>query len=121
MPEVFRKFFSVTGLPNDTVYDDGIESTDAEPKHIIAIEVNVSGYADNQVEIWVEREKKQEVPDYLLDTWASTGSTNTQYSTSKMNKLDVDFDLPIGERMKVAIKCGGTAKDLRGCYVYNLI
>jgi len=121
MPEVFRKLFDVTGVANDVVYDVGIESTEAEPKHIVAIELTVSAYVGNVVQIWVEREKKQEVPDVLLDTWASTGTTNTQYSTYKINRLDVDFDLPVGERLKVGLLCGATATKVRGCYVYNLM
>jgi len=121
MPEVFRKLFDVTGIANDVVYDVGIESTEAEPKHIVAIELTVNVYAGNVVQIWVEREKKQEVPDVLLDTWGSTGSTNVQYSTHKINRLDVDFDLPVGERLKVGLLCGATATRVKGCYVYNLM
>jgi len=121
MPEVFRKLFDVTGVANDVVYDVGIESTEAEPKHIVGIELSVSGDVGNVVQVWVERDKKQEVPDVLLDTWGTTGSTNVQYSTHKINKLDVDFDLPVGERLRVALLCGATATKVRGCYVYNLI
>ena len=113
--------FSITGVANDTVYDDGIESTDVEKKRVIALLLNVSGYAGNIIEYWLERERKGKIPDYLLDTDANSGGTNTLYSTIKINRIEVNLDIPVGQRFKVAIRCGATAKNLRGCYEYEII
>jgi len=112
--------FTVTGSANSTVYDIGITSTEEEPKHIESILVNVSGYAGNFIEGWVETERVLEIPDYIVDTDADTGSAVLPYSTYKLIEIPLDMDLPVGQTFKVAIRCGGTAKNLRGAYKYTV-
>jgi len=117
----YYKPFSITGVANTTAWDPGLESTEGEKKKIIAVLVSVSGYAGNEVVLNIEREKIGGIPDYLLDTDESTGSTNTQKSTSKISRIEVDHDLEVGKKFLIGITCGGTAKNLRGSYEYEIV
>lgn len=112
--------FSVTGVANKTVDDTGLESTQAEPKTIKAIHITTSGQAGNWVEVWLEQERLASVIDYLVHTYASAGSTNVQMATNYLTKLELDHSLPVGQRLKVSIKCGATLKVLHGMYEYEL-
>ena len=118
---IWHHAFKITGVLNATVYDAGLESTEKEPKRLLSILVQVSLYQENDVEGWIENTKIFSVPDKLIDTIANTASANQQYSAQRINEIPVEVDLAVGERFKAAIKCGGTATDLIGAYVYELI
>jgi hypothetical protein len=62
-----------------------------------------------------------EIYDYVLDTTESTGSTNTQKSTTKINEIPIDLVIDVGKRFKIAINCGGTAKNIYGAYKYEAV
>ena len=114
------KKITITGEVNKTTFDDGLSSSKEEPKKLLEVWLNVSGYADNDVELWHERERFATIPDKLLGTDADLGGANFPYSTTKILNVEVQRDIPIGETIKTAITCGATAKNLQGCYVYEL-
>ena len=116
----YYKEISITGVLNKTTFDAGLASSKESPKKLLEVWLNVSGYADNVVELWHERERFATIPDKLLSTDADLGAANFPYSTIKILKVDVDRDIPIGETIKAAIRCGATAKNVQGCYVYEL-
>jgi len=115
------KGFTITGAANARVEDVGIESTEAEPKRVVAIWFHVSGYQGNVAEAWVEREQYINIHDYFLDTEANTGTTNTLYSTAKQVRFPVNIELPLGQRFRAALTCGPTATNLRGIYEYEIM
>jgi len=121
MAQKLYKAFRITGVANAETPDDGITSTEAEPKRILELLVNVSGYQDNTVKAYVEREEVLSVPDYLLDTDADSGTTNTMRSTTKLNRFEINLELPIGQKFYAAHLCGPIATNLRGVYVYELM
>lgn len=114
------KAFKITGVANTETFDAGIESTVAEPKKLVRILVALSGYAANLVQIWRENQKLAEAYDYHFNTEANDGDTSTPYSTSKLNAIELDIAIPQGTRLKVALKCAATTKNLFGCYVYDI-
>lgn len=118
---LYYKDFSVDGVANTETLDDGLTSTEAEPKRILSVYISVSGYQNNVIVGRIEREDILKIRDYVLDTYASTGSTNTQYSTTKLNEIKIEHDIPVGRTFKIGILCGGTATNIRGCYKYEII
>ena len=117
---IWHKEFRLAGIANSTVYDMGLESTEKEPKTLISLLIQTSGYADNDIEGWLEKTKVFDLPDYLLDTVADTTSANQQYSAMRVNEIPVQVELGIGERFKVALRCGATPHNLKGAYVYEI-
>ena len=117
---IWHKEFRLAGIANSTVYDMGLESTEKEPKTLISLLIQTSGYADNDIEGWLEKTKVFDLPDCLLDTVASTLSTDQQYSAMRINEIPVQVELGIGERFKVALRCGATPHNLKGAYVYEI-
>lgn len=120
MPISYHKKFAVTGVINTTTFDAGIQSTEAEPRNIKAINISVSAYQGNIVEVWVEREKLQEHYDYVLNTHEAAGAANAYKSTNKIIRISIDVELKVGDTMKVAVTCGGTATNIYGTYEYEL-
>lgn len=114
------KAFTITGVANKQTFDVGIESTQAESKKLIALLVHLSGYAANFVQLYKENEKIADVYDYHFDTLADLGAANFPYSTAKLQRIDLEIDIPIGERVKACLQCAGTIKNLFGCYVYEV-
>jgi len=120
MPLYYAEF-SVDGTANAVTWDTGIESTEAEKKRIVAVLISVSGYQNNVLRGAIEREDILKIRDYVLDTYGSTGSTNTQYATTKINRIPIGHDLAVGRTFKIGIECGGTATNIRGAYEYEII
>jgi len=112
--------FAVNGQANTEVWDKGITSTEAEPKKILSVLVAVSDYQDNTFLAGIEREEILSAPDYILDTWSTTGTTNTPRSTTKRQEFRLDHTLEVGKTFAVGILCGATATNLRGVYVYEI-
>lgn len=112
--------FTISGGANVSTYDTGIESNQAEPKKLIALLVHLSGYAANFVQLWKENQKIADVYDYHFVTEANDGDTSTPYATNRLTKIDLEIDIPLGERVKACLKCGATTKNLFGCYVYQV-
>lgn len=112
--------FTITGFANKQTFDAGIESNQAESKKLIALLVHLSGYAANFVQIYKETEKIADVYDYHFVTEADLGAANFPYVTNRLTKIDLEIDIPLGERVKACLQCGGTVKNLFGCYVYEV-
>jgi len=116
------KAFTITGQANADTFDTaGLESTEVEKRYCERVIINVSGYAGNLIELWLDREKIFEIYDYHLQTDASSGSTNVQYATNKLNEIPVELEIPVGRKLQVSINCGGTAKNVFGTYVYHIV
>jgi hypothetical protein len=120
MPVTYYKHFGVTGVINTTVYDGGIESTEAEKITVKALLISISAYQGNLVEGWLEREKIVDIPDYCLNTHEAAGAANAYKSTVKMLRIPVELALDIGKIFKVAINSGGTANNIFGAYEYEI-
>lgn len=113
--------FNRTGTINATELDGGLVSTKEEPKHIRAILINVSAYELNVVEGWIGNERVLEVYDNVFDTIEDLGAANFPYSTSKIGRLPIEIDIPVGQAFKLGIRCGGTASNIVGAYEYEVI
>ena len=117
---IWHRELRITGSANATVFDDGLESTEKEPKILISILIQTSGYADNDIEGWLEKTKVFDLPDYLLDTTELAAATINPLSAMRINEIPIQIDLAVGERFKVALRCGATTKNLKGAYVYEI-
>jgi hypothetical protein len=116
--QTYYKKFAITGVINVTTEDTvGLESTDQESRRCLSVLLNVSGYAGNHVKIFLERETLAEIYDYLISTDAATG-TNQYQSINKLIEFPLDVLIPKGDKLIVAIVCGGTAKNVQGAYKY---
>jgi len=100
----------INGVANSTVMGEGLTSTEAEPKKLLAVIVTVSSKVGNYVEGWLERERKMNVIDYTLPT------------PDDYHKLvlDVDEDIPVGRTWKAALRCGGTPTNAYVTYIYEI-
>jgi hypothetical protein len=118
---IYTQLFRVTGVANSIAYDDGLKSTEAEKKRLLSVRLVLNGLADNDIQGYYEREKIFDIPDRLIDTEADTYNTNYAKPGARINEIEVGFEIPVGQVFKVAIKCGASAKNLHGCYVYEKI
>jgi len=113
--------FTITGVANKEIYDAGIASSSEAHKRLIEVWVNVSGYAGNTFGLWHELKKFCEIPDYLLSTDLKAGSADAYASTTKILKIPVDREIPVGQEIQATLLCGATTKNCQGCYVYELM
>lgn len=121
MAQKYYKKFTATGVINSLVLDSaGLSSTDTDKKVLTAVLVNVSGHIGNDVELWLERERLAQVPDYFLDTDEDAGGTVAPKSAVKIARLPIALAIPVGQTVYAGIRCVGTAKDLRGAYEYEI-
>ena len=112
---------NITGVINTTTYDPGLESSKENPKRLLSILVQVDAYQSNDVQGWLEREKTFEVPDKLIDSPEEGSSNVHSKSFNRINEIEVGHDLPAGTTFKVALKCGGTANNLKAAYRYEIL
>jgi hypothetical protein len=113
--------FSVSGVANSEVLDVGLTSTEAEKKRCTAIYVTTNDYVGNIIVARLEREKILGIYDYIIDTYSLSGSTNTVRSTTKLNRIEIGVDIPVGRTLKVGISCGANATRIYGAYEYEII
>lgn len=114
------KGFKRTGTENETKWDEGLESTEARPKRLLELLISVTAHQGNQILVDHERERLADPYDYHFDTDEQLASANPPRSSSKLSRIEIDQIIPIGQRIKVGLKCGATASDLYGVYVYEL-
>lgn len=114
---MYYKAFDVQGFINVTTYDAGLVSLVEEPYHVDAILITQDAAADNLLECWIGNERLLEIPDYLLDTIEEAAVAGR--STTKLNRIPVDMDIPPGQIFRAAIRCGGTASRIYGAYEYT--
>ena len=119
----YFQLFRITADANCINYDDGLKSTEAEKKRLVACHVQVDKYAatdDNEVQGYHERAKVFDIPEKLFPDELYTHTTSTLAGV-RSKAVPVDLDLPIGETFKVAIKCAATKINIRGAYEYEII
>ncbi len=116
---MYYQSFDVQGVVNVPTYDAGLVSLVQEPRHINAILITQDAATDNLIECWIGNERVLEIPDYLLDTIEE--ATVAGLSTTKINRIPVDMDIPPGQIFRAAIRCGGTASRIYGAYEYTKI
>lgn len=114
------KEFAVTGVASERVLDDGLTSTDVEPKKIEAILMSVELYAGNHIEGWLGSMQILGGPDYIFDTFDDAVAGTTHPSTSKILRMPIGEDIPVGETFKIGIRCGLTDTDIYGSYEYTI-
>lgn len=117
---LFSQYFKITGVANAITYEDGLQSTPAEKKTLRNVRLILNGQADNQIQGYLEKAKVFDYPDRLIDVEADAFNTNTAKPGARMNEITVDMDIEVGHAFKVAIKCGASAKDVYGCYEYEI-
>lgn len=115
------KAFKITGVANDTAWDKGITSTKTEKRKLLGLLMFVTGQAGNQVLLDLERERFNDIYDYHIDTDEQNADANTPKSTTKLNYVEVDEVIEVGQTFKAGLKCGTTNYDLYGEYVYELV
>lgn len=111
---------NITGVINTTVYADGLESSQENPKRLLSILVQVDAYQGNDVQGWWEREKTFELDDKLIDSPEEGSSNVHSKSFNRVNEIEVGHDLPAGTTFKLALKCGGTANNITAAYRYEI-
>ena len=119
----YFQLFRVTGVANSVVYDDGLKSTEAEPKRLVAVHAQMDSYAatdDNEFQGWHERAKVFDLPEKLLTSEAAA-DTAQAVAGPRATEILVDLDIPKGEAFKASMKCAATAKNVRGVYEYEII
>ncbi|MBA7621631.1 hypothetical protein ES703_28996 [subsurface metagenome] len=119
----YFQLFRITGIANTITYDDGLKSTESEPKRLIACHCQMDGHSetdDNDVQGYHERAKVFDIPEKLFPSLA-TSLTQSRLAQPETKIIPVDLDIPVGETFKVAMKCSATARHLRGSYEYEII
>jgi len=119
----YFQLFRIVGVANAIVYDDGLKSTEAEKKRLIACRMEMEKYSttdDNEVQGYHERAKVFDIPEKMFPVEREDAETSAAASL-KMTQVPVDLDLPAGETFKVALKCAATLSKLRGAYEYEII
>ena len=117
---IYFQAIGITGEINKTVYDDGLKSTEENPKTLISILAQVESYKDTNLQAYYEREKIFDIPDSLMDTTESTGSTNTQKSYNRLLEIPVGMKIPPGQKIRLALKSGATTTNIKGAYKYEI-
>ncbi|GAH21411.1 unnamed protein product [marine sediment metagenome] len=119
----YFQLFRITGVANAITYDDGLKSTEAEKKRLVACHIQMNSWAatdDNEVQGYHERAKVFDLPERLFNT-ERLGTSLPSNTRAKRDQVPVDLDIPVGESFKVAIKCASQASNIRGAYEYEII
>jgi len=119
----YFQLIRITSGTNQVNYDDGLKSTEAEKKRLIACHIQLDEWAatdDNEVQGYHERAKVFDMPEKLFPTQRFTDPKST-LSGPRYKTVPVDLDLPAGEVFKVAIKCAASTTNLRGAYEYEIV
>ncbi|GAH92951.1 unnamed protein product [marine sediment metagenome] len=119
----YFQLFRITGAANTITYDDGLKSTEAEPKRLIACHIQMDGHSDtddNDVQGYHERAKVFEFPEKMFPSYA-TSLRQSRLAEPTSKPIPVDLDIPVGETFKVAFKCAANLGNLRGVYEYEII
>lgn len=112
------------GVANSITYDDGLKSSETEPKRLVQVLIELEKYDgtddDVQVQGYHERSKIFDIPEKLFCTEAKTATAQSA-AGQKMRVIPVDLEIPVGEIFKLAIKCASVAVDIRGAYEYEIL
>ncbi|GAJ16560.1 unnamed protein product, partial [marine sediment metagenome] len=77
-------------------------------------------WAANRIQLYLDNEQLASIYDYHFDTIKAIGSADAIYSSSKLTRIDLSIDIPMGQRVKAGMHSGATAKTMYGCYVYEV-
>lgn len=114
------KYFGVTGVANSTVEDGGIASTPEESRHLESVILYTNDIQGNRIQLYLDRECILDVPDYVVITDDSSGSTNVQRATNRMIEFPIEIPIPVGILAKIAIRSGATGTNIFGAYKYKI-
>jgi len=122
--------FRIVGVANSIIYDDGLKSTEAEPKRLVSVHAQMNQYpnvaagdfATKEADFqgWHERAKVFDIPAKMIPSRIST-QTAAALSDPMTKAIPVELDIPVGEIFKAAIKCADGAVKVRGTYEYEII
>ena len=102
----YFQLFRITGVGNSITYDDGLKSTETEPKRLNAIHVQMDAYAatdDNDFQGWHERAKIFEMPERMIPSELFS-ATASKLAEPRERVIPLDIDIPVGETFKAALK-----------------
>jgi len=119
----YFQLFRISGAANGIKYDDGLKSTSAEKKRLVACHIQLDKHAgtdDNDVQGYHERAKVFDIPEKLFPS-EDVADVKSDVSEPRSKPVPVDLDIPAGETFKVAMKCAATAVNVRGAYEYEII
>ncbi len=119
----YFQLFRITGVANVITYDDGLKSTEAERKRLVACHIQMNSWAatdDNEVQGYHERAKIFDIPEKMFPQ-RRNNLQEEALSEPVSKAIPVDLDIPAGESFKVALKCASSKVDLRGMYEFEII
>lgn len=119
--KLYQKF-RITGVANATINDGGLKSTDAEPKTLLAVHVQLEKYAatdDNELVGYLETTQVLDIPEKLLPTELAAAVAQTA-DGGKLKRIEVNQAIEPGEIYTVGMKCSATPNNARGFYEYEI-
>lgn len=102
---------TITGVANSTTYGNGLTSTGQSRKKVNKIYATVSSKAGNYLELWLEKERIAQIHDDIL---------NLATDLAKL-EIELDIEIPVGQTLVPAFRCGGTANIITLVYQYEEI
>ena len=117
---MYYKELHVTGVENTTTYDEGLVSTEIEPKRITAILINVSVHEGNVIEGWIGTNRIMAVYDYVFNTIECSAANVSPFATNRIGRLPIEQDIKPGQTFKIAIRCGIDFSVIHGAYEYEI-
>ena len=106
----YYKSETINGVANQTVYGKGLTSTEAEKITLVNIYFITSARQGNYAEVWKEKERLAEINDNAIPLPAD----------NPKQAFEMDIDIPVGQTVNVALRCGGSATDLTVIYEYEI-
>jgi hypothetical protein len=118
---IYFQAFDTEAADGVTEYDDGLRSTNENPKTLLSVLVQVKELPleDSMLQLWYEQEKISEIPLFLINSPAASGVTEP-FAKNMLNEVEVGFAIPIGAVVKVASKAVGGTQTIRGAYRYEI-
>jgi len=118
---IYFQALAASAAAGATDYDDGLRSTQENPKRLLSILVQGRNlpHKDSMIQIWYEQEKLSEIPFPLIDNMVASNVVN-MWSVNRLNEIEVGFDIPIGAVVKLAVKAVGSPAEVIGAYRYEI-
>ena len=113
-----RTSFSIAGVINSTVHSSVFQSTVAQPARLVGIDIAVSAYAGDTIELWIDQDRYQDIYDRNLRTYGVATADSSSNANPK-NYLEVDKVLEVGQQVTIAVLSGGTAVNAQGAFVWE--